>query len=339
MKKLFAFMVSIALSLTAIFACACTPTAPGSVAFKYYNLAGDMLPVLMRGDLSVGLLPEPAASKLESLSSNKTWYRLNVQELYDSQEKAYPQAVMLVNNKLLKSFPQLASKMANAFSGNVEWVKNNPALAVDAVNANLVETTASLTASSINANVVDGCNIYWQSATDAKTQIANYLNDIKNIVSTSAKEIADEYFYSDNIDSMVEEFTSNTVKVAVPDGAPALAIAKFINDGEDFETGLTFDYDVVSAQVIGSKVTGGVADVVILPVNAASLVSQIGNGSNYKLVSVVTHGNLFIMSSTPITSVSELANKTVGVIGQGNVPDLTFKAVLNKNNLKFGIAI
>ena len=55
------------------------------------------------------------------------------------------------------------------------------------------------------------------------------------------------------------------------------------------------------------------------------------------MVSVVTHGNLYIMSTEKL-SVEDLDNKRMAVIGQGNVPDLTLRAVLKKNYIKTVIA-
>ena len=52
------------------------------------------------------------------------------------------------------------------------------------------------------------------------------------------------------------------------------------------------------------------------------------------MVAVVTHGNFYIISTTPIT-VNDLNNKQVAVPNQGAVPDWTFKMVLAKNNLTY----
>ena len=44
------------------------------------------------------------------------------------------------------------------------------------------------------------------------------------------------------------------------------------------------------------------------------------------------------MSTEKINSITELKDKTIGVIGQGLVPDLTFKSILNKNQMTALIA-
>ena len=124
-----------------------------------------------------------------------------------------------------------------------------------------------------------------------------------------------------------------TLKFFAPDGAPALSIAKFINDNENFIDGVTVDYNVVSADVIGATMTEGQADLIVMPINAASKLYNAKASDPYKMVSVVTHGNLFLMSSQPTTDLEGLKGKVVGVFGQGLVPDLTFKSVLKAHNL------
>lgn len=125
---------------------------------------------------------------------------------------------------------------------------------------------------------------------------------------------------------------SQTLKMFVPDGAPALSIAKFINDNENFIDGVTVDYNVASAKDIGLKMAKGQADLIVMPINAASIRYKAKASDPYKMVAVVTHGNLFLMSSEP-TDLNGLKGKVVGVIGQGLVPDLTFRAVLKAHDL------
>ena len=74
-----------------------------------------MIPMLKNGVINIGLLPEPAATQLTKVASDKTWYRLDVQELYDSENKSYPQAVMLVKQSVLNTFPNLVENMENAW--------------------------------------------------------------------------------------------------------------------------------------------------------------------------------------------------------------------------------
>ena len=124
------------------------------------------------------------------------------------------------------------------------------------------------------------------------------------------------------------------IQVYAPDGAPALALAKLLQE-DSKDDGVSFT--VVSASTIHSYVTGETpqADVCILPLNLAS--KLLGNGQTYSFCGVVTHGNLYMLSmqETLYTAqnLSLLIGKTVGVVQLANVPGLTFKIILNKLGL------
>ena len=118
-----------------------------------------------------------------------------------------------------------------------------------------------------------------------------------------------------------------------PDGAPALAIAKFIEDKENFGLKSNISYSVTSADKIGLALTQGTSDFVIAPVNLASKLYN-ASSDGYKMLSVVTHGNLYIASKSEIT-IQDLKGKVVGAIGKGAVPGLTFTAVLEKNGIEY----
>ncbi|MBE7087843.1 MAG: hypothetical protein E7369_06045 [Clostridiales bacterium] len=337
MKRLVALITCLVLGLFSMSLIGCAGGQPqsdnGTVSVKYFSAATEMLPALKQGQLSIGLLPEPAATQLTKMANDKTWYRLDVQALYDEETKAYPQAVVMVKESFLNTYPNAVDEMANAFGANVEWVKQNTADAVAAVNAKVESgLTPSLKAENITEQVVDNCKIYWQGAEDSKESVKGYLNDCIAVSQDSAVAVGDEFFYAGQASG---EFTADTVKVFAPDGAPALAIAKFINDNEDFGTNKTFEYTVVSSSNIGPKVATGAGDIVIIPVNAASKLYNKNASAKYKLAGVITHGNLYIMSSVPFVT---LADKTIGVIGQGLVPDLTLKTILNKNKINVKIA-
>jgi hypothetical protein len=132
--------------------------------------------------------------------------------------------------------------------------------------------------------------------------------------------------------------TDVQAQIYVPDGAPALSIAKFM--AEDLEED-SIEYHVVDASTINTYVTGDnpKADLCVLPLNMAS--KLLGNGENYQMLGTVTHGNLYILSvDSSLTfesanQLEQLVGKTVGVIQIANVPGLTFKAILNKYNIEW----
>ena len=127
-----------------------------------------------------------------------------------------------------------------------------------------------------------------------------------------------------------------SISVYAPDGAPALSIAKFINDGAAFGTDKTFDYHVVSATEINNAIITEKADLIIMPVNDATKVyKKADNGvDDYLMAAVITHGNFYVMTKNEISSVNDLVGKVVYVPMRGKVPDLTFQAALKINEIE-----
>ncbi len=120
------------------------------------------------------------------------------------------------------------------------------------------------------------------------------------------------------------------IDVYMPDGAPALALAlPMYEDNEDDGV----EYHVVSSQVVQTYVTGKTpeAEVCVLPVNLAA--KLLGTGKAYKMAGMVTHGNMYFISTDEKAytreNASELIGKTVGVVQLNNVPGLTLKAALD----------
>ena len=162
----------------------------GKVAIKYFNTPQEFNAMLIQNPEAVGLVPEPAVSVLKGKGVNAV---LDLQEMYDSVGKAYPQAVLMVKKSVVEKYPSLINKMKNKFSDNVLWVKNNPISAVQAVKGKFDATT--LNPDTITSNTVDGCKIYWQTASDAKIQVNEYIRRITEINSAAANTVTDQFFF------------------------------------------------------------------------------------------------------------------------------------------------
>ena len=130
--------------------------------------------------------------------------------------------------------------------------------------------------------------------------------------------------------------SDETYSVYAPDGAPALALTYAISEEDE-----DFAYHVVDSSTIQAYVTGETpqADFCILPVNLAS--KLLGNGSAYRMLGTVTHGNLYFLTvnGEALTSdnLSSLVGKTVGVVQLANVPGLTLQAVLNDYEIAYSV--
>lgn len=130
------------------------------------------------------------------------------------------------------------------------------------------------------------------------------------------------------------------ISVYMPDGAPALSMAMFMNDKNSGLFEEEVEYSIVDATTVTTYVTGEnpKADVCILPVNIASL--TLGTGEAYKMLGTVTHGNLFIVKknggeNVTAENIENLKGKTVGIINLAAIPGLTFKLILNKFGIEF----
>jgi hypothetical protein len=150
----------------------------------------------------------------------------------------------------------------------------------------------------------------------------------------------DEFFWAGAEQGSAVNSPEREVTVCMPDGAPALALAKLMSE-DTADDGVT--YKVVAPNLIASKVNyqdeSKNADLCVMPVTAAS--KLLGQGNRYKMVGVVTHGNLFLISKTgevlTAENISALKGKTIGVLNINEVPGLTFKVVLNKYDIPFEI--
>lgn len=135
--------------------------------------------------------------------------------------------------------------------------------------------------------------------------------------------------------------SNKEITVYAPDGAPALALAKLLD--EDTETdGVT--YTIVNATGIEARVTykdeKKNADVCILPLTDASL--HLSDGEKYQFLGVVTRGNFFMISESrerlyTKDNLSELIGKKIGFVQLGKLPGLVFRSVLERENIPYKV--
>lgn len=328
MKKFFAcFICFLLLALTCLSSCG---KDENKISVKYFSNAVELTNMLNNGKLDAGLVAEPMATKIESMGA---YNRLSVQELYG--ESSYPQAVIMVSENLLYSYPNVVSFIENNFSDNLAWVKENVSTAIDTINGKLDSgVTPSLNKNLIDSKVIDNCNIFYKKAIENKNYIEEYLNGIMEIDVKSAKQVDSDFYYNGNINA--NAFNKESITFVCPDGAPALAIAKYIYDNNKIGD-LNVNYKIVSSDKIGSFMLNGSGDIVVVPINASSKLYN-ASGVKYKALSVITHGNLYILSREKL-GLNDLKGKTIGVIGQGLVPDLTFRSILKNNSILMEISI
>ncbi len=117
-----------------------------------------------------------------------------------------------------------------------------------------------------------------------------------------------------------------TIKVAVPDGAPALAVANMLKDGFSYEN-YKVEFEIVAgAAEISAKLTAKQADIALIPTNIAAKLYT--NNIDIKLVATNIYGLLYLVGTESITDFADLKNQKIMCTGQGGTPDFLLKYFL-----------
>ena len=119
--------------------------------------------------------------------------------------------------------------------------------------------------------------------------------------------------------------------IYLPDGAPALSVAKIIKDGSVGDT--TVNTVITTGENVVAKCGSGEADIAVLPTNAAVNICKKRN--DYLLFSVNVYGVLYIVGTDCIESLAELQGKTLYSIGLANTPEYVFKTVCDNMGVKY----
>ncbi len=124
---------------------------------------------------------------------------------------------------------------------------------------------------------------------------------------------------------------SGPVRIVMPDGAPAVALAQFMAEGYD-----NTEFTVVQSSTIVQEFTSGNYgnyEMAIMPVNAAATLYN--KDAGVKLLTVNTHGNLFFVGDGDEIEPNDLIGKRIAVIGEGAVPDYTLRMVFGELEIRY----
>ena len=130
-----------------------------------------------------------------------------------------------------------------------------------------------------------------------------------------------------------KDVAPDTLQLYVPDGAPALAVAKFIAEKDTLTVaGYKIEVNIVPANQIAAHMAKADGDIVIMPANAG--MNLISKGAEYEFVCSNTRGILYMLSLEQGTvTPADLAGKKVGCIGEGAVPEYALMTVLEANGV------
>lgn len=122
------------------------------------------------------------------------------------------------------------------------------------------------------------------------------------------------------------------INIAFPDGIPAVAISKFVNenttiDGVKIESNIQKTTDALVAEVLKGEV-----DMAIVPSNLALQAYKKGMG--YKVAATIGWGSLYLIGTEDISNIEDLRGKEVYNTGKGLTPDIVCKKILNVKGIK-----
>lgn len=126
---------------------------------------------------------------------------------------------------------------------------------------------------------------------------------------------------------------SKEITVAMPDGAPALALAGLIGETASLN-GFNLTYSIKDGTNIKSAVLSKEADIALVPMNIAAALYN--GGVDIKLVSANIYGLLYLVGSESLEDgLASLVGEVVYNVGQGGTPDFTFKKILAENDIAY----
>ncbi len=128
------------------------------------------------------------------------------------------------------------------------------------------------------------------------------------------------------------------IKIGVLKGATGMGAVKLAKDSATGATKGSYDisfYETANVQVLNSDILNGTVNIAALPVNAGA---ALFNKSEGKVMVIAANalGVLSIVGTESMSSVAELAGKTIHTTGQASTPEYILNYILSKNGLNAG---
>ena len=131
-----------------------------------------------------------------------------------------------------------------------------------------------------------------------------------------------------------------TVRVAALKGPTAMGMVKLMSDSDaaaesgEETTGNTYDFTLAaSADEVSPKLMQGELDIACVPANLASVLYNRTDGGIVTLA-VNTLGVLYIVENgNAVTSMADLAGKTIAASGKGSTPEYALRYLLSENGI------
>lgn len=297
---------------------------------KYVSSVSDTSPLLISGkdegqDIDYIVTSQPvlfAASNNASKTTNLSLYA-NVASLFGEKygTKGFPQAGLFIKSELLESENDSSIKsFLKFFDSSVNDLVNGGTNAVKYINAYSEDSDTQKArfgfASGVIKNVQQTNGLAFIKKEDNPT-----LSDFEKFeepLGISVEESDLSSYYSSTIDDSVDEMEELEYSVVTPQGAPAATMAKFASN--------TDKVDFLSATLMSAEFSKKEKDFIVFDsVNGIKLSKK--NNDSYKLVRMVTFGNLYVVSLNTDSDGVMSNDDYIVSYGENLVPDLAFKAV------------
>ena len=136
-------------------------------------------------------------------------------------------------------------------------------------------------------------------------------------------------------ETQTEEVTGESYSVAALKGPTAMGLVKLMHDAESGAE-LTNDYTftlAASADEVSPKMMQGELDIACVPANLAAVLYQ-KTGGEIVTLGINTLGVLYIVENgNAVTSMADLAGKTIVASGKGSTPEYALRYLLRENGV------
>ena len=167
--------------------------------------------------------------------------------------------------------------------------------------------------------------------TAAETEAAETAAPETTSESSSEETAAEE---TDSAEASAAPAEETVVRVGGLKGPTTMGLVKLMQDAVNGEAQNAYEFTMVTAaDELTAMVAGDQVDIALLPANVASVLYHKTN-QNVSVIDINTLGVLYLVSGdTSITSLDQLAGKTVYLTGKGTTPDYVFNYLLSSAGL------
>ena len=151
---------------------------------------------------------------------------------------------------------------------------------------------------------------------------------------SSAEEAEGSSEAQEDTQAESSEDGETVIRVGGLKGPTTMGLVKLMEDAENGEAQNNYEFTMITAaDELTAMVAGNQVDIALLPANVASVLYN-RTDKQVSVVDINTLGVLYLVSGdTSITSIDQLAGKTVYLTGKGTTPECAFNYILSAAGL------